>query len=136
MFPQEVVGPKLTWASSNHVLLHVSQRAGKSGGRWHGLSFFLKLQKPLGSSLLRPGTRRRESLRLSTQEVYAEASPEDHFCYLSSCSLLFPYCVYAQLRNKLWSSILGSTAASYHLHKRGQAAEKSQVAPAWLFLAS
>lgn len=122
VFPQEVVGPKFTWTSSNHVLLHVSQRAVKSGASstiCHGPSFSLKASEAPGCTLLRPGTRRRERLSLSTQEVYGEASPENHWCYLSSCSLLFPYFVCAQLRYNLWSRTLGSTAPSHHLHARG-----------------
>lgn len=52
VFSQEVVGPRFTWTSSNHVVLHISQRSGRCGGsstRWHGLSFFLEPQKPLGT---------------------------------------------------------------------------------------
>lgn len=134
--------PRFTWTSSNHVLLHVSQRAGKSGGsstRWHGLSSFLKPQKPLGTPSWDQGLGKerdwdyppKNSMGKQVQKTTSVIYLHVHFCFHTVC-VHSSGTSYGQELLEAQLHLIISTWGS----QRGQAAGKKQVVPAWIFLAS
>lgn len=141
VFLQEVVGPRFTWTSSNHVLCHVSQTAGKNGWsstRWHGLSFFLKPQKPLGTAFWDQGLGGEiETIHPGSLWGSKPRRPLLLLIFLFTFASILCVCT-AQEQTMVKHSWKNSSIISppTWVRKMGQAAGKRQVAPAWLFLAS